>query len=344
MKKLIVMAAAAVLAVGCGNNGYVIEGQMEGAEDQTVYMLNEKAERVDSTELVAGAFKFEGEVEKPALMYLGMDARPFAIVYIEKGTIAVKGSMEDRQSIVVSGTPSNDARTDFNAFQNEFMAGYREAAPEVQDSLVEAYYSNIRERVAQNGDNLFGVKLYLSELSYDATAAEMLEQVEKFSPEMQLTDEVVKLKELATAKANVEVGKPYIEVVQPNMEGEDVALSSVVGEGKYVLLDFWASWCGPCMREVPYLLETYKEYNAKGFEIFGVSFDRDAEAWKKAVESKEMNWIHVSEVNYFDNQAATDYAIRSIPSNFLIGPDGTIVAVNLRGEEVKAKIAELLGE
>lgn len=343
MKKLIVMAAVAMVAVGCGNNGYVINGQLEGAEDQTVYLMNENGEKSDSTEMVAGTFTFKGEVEKPALMYLATE-RPFAIVYIENGTIAVKGSMEDPQSITVSGTTANDARTDFNAFQSEFMAGYREAAIEAQDSLVEVYYSNIRERVAQNADNLFGVKLYLSELSYEATAAEMLEQVEKFSPEMQLTDEIVKLKELATAKANVEVGKPYIEVVQNNMEGEPVALSSVVGEGKYVLLDFWASWCGPCMREVPYLLETYEKYHDKGFEIYGVSFDRDAEAWKSAVNNKGMNWIHVSDVNYFDNQAAKDYAVRSIPSNFLIGPDGSIVAVNLRGEEVQAKIAEILGE
>ena len=343
MKKFIVMAAAAVMAVSCVNNSYVIEGQLEGAEDQTIFLMNEKGEKSDSTAMVAGAFKFEGEVEKPALMYLATE-RPFAIVYIENGTIAVKGSIEDPQSITVSGTTANDARTDFNAFQSEFMAGYREAASEVQDSLVEVYYSNIRERVAQNAGNLFGVKLYLSELSYEATATEMLEQVEKFSPEMQLTEDVVTLKELAEAKANVEVGKPFVEVVQPNMEGEAVALSSVVGEGKYVLLDFWASWCGPCMREVPYLLETYKQYHDKGFEIYGVSFDRDAEAWKSAVENKGMNWIHVSDVNYFDNQAATDYAIRSIPSNFLIGPDGTIVAVNLRGEEVQAKIAEVLGE
>ncbi|MBQ2414579.1 MAG: DUF4369 domain-containing protein, partial [Rikenellaceae bacterium] len=267
MKKFIVMAAAAVMAVSCVNNSYVIEGQLEGAEDQTIFLMNEKGEKSDSTAMVAGAFKFEGEVEKPALMYLAAE-RPFAIVYIENGTIAVKGSIEDPQSITVSGTTANDARTDFNAFQSEFMAGYREAASEVQDSLVEVYYSNIRERVAQNAGNLFGVKLYLSELSYEATATEMLEQVEKFSPEMQLTDEVVKLKELATAKANVEVGKPYIEVVQNNMEGEPIALSSVVGEGKYVLLDFWASWCGPCMREVPYLLETYKQYHDKGFEIY----------------------------------------------------------------------------
>ena len=337
------MAAAAVMAVGCSNNGYVIEGQVAGMEDQTIYLMNDQREAVDSTAMVAGAFKFEGEAEKPAQFYLATD-HPFAIVYVEKGAIAVAGSFEEPQSITVSGTPANDARTAYVAWSSEFMEAYRAATPEEQTAMEEEYYATIRERVDQNAGNLFGVKLYLSELSYGATAAEMLEQVEKFSPEMQLTEEIVKLKELAEAKANVEVGKPFVEVDQPNMEGEAVALSSVVGEGKYVLLDFWASWCGPCMREVPYLLETYKEYKDKGFEIYGVSFDRDAEAWKKAVESKEMNWIHVSEVNYFDNQAATDYAVRSIPSNFLIGPDGTIVAVNLRGEEVQTKIAEVLGE
>jgi thiol-disulfide isomerase/thioredoxin len=343
MKKLFVMAAAAVMAVGCANNGYVIEGQVAGIEDQTIYLMNNQRENVDSTQVVAGAFKFEGVAEKPAQLYLATD-HPFAIVYVEKGAIAVAGSIEEPQTITVTGTPANDARAEYTKWQTTFMESYRAATPEEQTAMEEEYYATIREYVDQNAGNLFGVKLYLSEMSYGATAAEMLEQVEKFSPEMQLTEDVVTLKELATAKANVEVGKPFVEVVQPNMEGEAVALSSVVGEGKYVLLDFWASWCGPCMREVPYLLETYKEYKDKGFEIFGVSFDRDAEAWKKAVESKEMNWIHVSEVNYFDNQAATDYAVRSIPSNFLIGPDGTIVAVNLRGEEVKAKIAELLGE
>lgn len=343
MKKLIVMAAAAMMAVGCSNNGYVIEGQVAGIEDQTIYLMNNQRENVDSTQIVAGAFKFEGVAENPAQLYLATD-HPFAIVYVEKGAIAVAGSIEEPQTIAVTGTPANDARAEYTKWQTTFMESYRAATPEEQTAMEEDYYATIREYVDQNAGNLFGVKLYLSEMSYGATAAEMLEQVEKFSPEMQLTEDVVTLKELATAKANVEVGKPFVEVVQPNMEGEAVALSSVVGEGKYVLLDFWASWCGPCMREVPYLLETYKEYKDKGFEIFGVSFDRDAEAWKKAVESKEMNWIHVSEVNYFDNQAATDYAVRSIPSNFLIGPDGTIVAVNLRGEEVKAKIAELLGE
>ena len=132
---------------------------------------------------------------------------------------------------------------------------------------------------------------------------------------------------------------PFVE------HADRVGLKTVVENpaNKYVLLDFWASWCGPCMAEVPHLKEAYDAYKAKGFEIFGVSLDNNGEAWWKAVEEKGLNWLHVSDLKGWQNAAAADYAVRSIPSNYLIDcATGTIVAVNLRGEEVKAKLAELL--
>ena len=163
MKKLFVMAAAALMAVGCSNNGYVIEGQVAGIEDQTIYLMNDQREAVDSTAMVAGAFKFEGEVEQPAQLYLATD-HPFAIVYVEKGTIAVAGSIEDPQTITVTGTPANDARNAYVAWNIEFMEAYRAATPEEQTAMEDEYYATIREKVAENAANLFGVKLYLSEL------------------------------------------------------------------------------------------------------------------------------------------------------------------------------------
>lgn len=343
MKKLIIIAAAAVAAVGCGNKGYVISGHIDGLEDSVLYIMNAQSENIDSATVANGSFTFKGFAEQPAAVYLRTE-RPFAQIYLENGKITVEGSAEDLRNVAITGTPANDAQTAYNAFEHKFMEEYRAADASQRDSLYEIYYTHLQQLVDANLDNIFGVHLYASELSYEATADEMLAQIAKFSPELQQTPTLVELKELAEAKARVEVGQPYIDIVQNDAEGNPVALSSIVGEGKYVLVDFWASWCGPCMGEVPYLVDTYKTYHDKGFEIYGVSFDKNADSWKDAIADKGMNWIHVSDLNAFTNDAAKDYAVRSIPSNFLISPDGVIIASGLRGEALKEKIAELLAE
>ncbi|MDR2891043.1 MAG: TlpA family protein disulfide reductase [Alistipes sp.] len=121
-----------------------------------------------------------------------------------------------------------------------------------------------------------------------------------------------------------------------------VALSQVVAENEYTLLDFWASWCAPCMGEVPFLTEAYAQYKPKGFEIYGVSYDQDGEAWRAAIADNGMNWVHVSALKGWDCPTAALYGVRSIPRNMLIDKKGNIVAENLRGEALAAKLAELL--
>lgn len=155
---------------------------------------------------------------------------------------------------------------------------------------------------------------------------------------------MVEIKEYVDKKRLTEPGQAYVDFEQPTADGEQLSLKSVIENpaNKYVLLDFWASWCGPCMGEVPALKETYAAYHDKGFEIFGVSLDNNKERWTGAVESNGMNWIHVSDLQGWQNAAAADYGVRSIPANFLIDAEGKIVATGLRGDELKAKVAELL--
>ncbi|MBP5346218.1 MAG: AhpC/TSA family protein [Bacteroidales bacterium] len=138
------------------------------------------------------------------------------------------------------------------------------------------------------------------------------------------------------------IGKKFTNATLHNGRGEKVKLSEAIGKGKYVLVDFWASWCGPCMNEMPYLKECYAKYKDKGFEIVGISLDRNRSAWINAIAQKELTWQHYSDLDQFNNEAAATYEVKSIPWNFLCDPEGTIIAISLRGEALAYKLAEVM--
>ncbi len=138
-----------------------------------------------------------------------------------------------------------------------------------------------------------------------------------------------------------EVGRVAPDFTQQTIEGEDFKLSDL--RGKYVLIDFWASWCGPCRRENPNVVRMYKQYHEKGFEILGVSLDRSKDRWVQAIEKDGLTWPHVSDLKGWSNAVAKQYGITSIPKTMLIGPEGKIVAKNLRGPSLEAKLVELFG-
>lgn len=144
---------------------------------------------------------------------------------------------------------------------------------------------------------------------------------------------------LKTAK-KVDVGKPAIDFVQNDTEGKPVSLSSF--KGKYILLDFWASWCGPCRAENPNVVKAYHKFKDKNFEIIAVSLDDKKELWLKAIKADGLPWIHISDLKGLKNAVAELYDARAVPQNFLIGPDGMILAKNLRGEELEKSLNEFI--
>lgn len=350
MKRTLAFAASLLLLGACSSDGYTIRGKIAGLDNPYVYLLRYtgEVEVIDSAKVTKGDFVFKGKAEQPEVVYLSTDKQqPFVHFFLENGRISVDGALSAPADIAVLGTPSNDIQRAFDEKIAALEEEFAKAGNDMQrDSLRKEYSKLMSDAVEMNRDNIYGVTTFLNNAYAFLSPEEVMEQIALFPAEWQQRRELTELREATERKLRVSAGHPYIDIAAKNADGGEVSLKSVVENrrNKYVLLDFWASWCGPCMGEVPHLKKTYDEFRKKGFEIYGVSFDEDRGDWLGAVEQNDMNWLHVSEVKGFDNQAAKDYAIQGIPSNFLIDGQGTIVAKNLRGEALYEKISELLAQ
>lgn len=152
--------------------------------------------------------------------------------------------------------------------------------------------------------------------------------------------EMKRVQEIESLGSNhLQIGAEAMEIAEPTPQGDTITLSSL--RGKYVLLDFWASWCKPCRMENPNLVENYKKYHEKGFEIYQVSLDKDKASWTAAIKQDGLNWTHVSDLAYWQCKSAQLYKVQGIPANFLLDPEGKIIAKDLRGAALGAKLAEI---
>ena len=352
MKKAFYLAFAAVAMCACNGKGsYTVSGQFQEFESRMIWLISD-GQPVDSAASTDGNFSFKGNCTTPQLAYIAdsrdrRQAGKLCRFILEPGKMQMKKlDMEGQDQYTVTGTLSNDLMAGFTEKSAAFEAEYMNSMdkPEVLESLEGKFTEMQSDAMNGNMDNMFGLYM-LSQMQYEMLPSEVMAALKNFEDGVKASGLYGTLYSTAEKQLKREVGQPYMDFSLPTPDGAMLSAKDVISnpDNRYVLIDFWASWCGPCMGEVPHLKETYAQYKSKGFEILGVSLDRAREPWLNAIGRNEMDWLHISDLKYWNCEAAGIYAVNSIPSNFLIDcKSGLIIATQLRGEALKRKIAELL--
>ena len=210
------------------------------------------------------------------------------------------------------------------------------------DSLGNEQIKLIMEIVRDNRDNQLPVKYIMDamyELGYENLKVALNPKAAYYN-----APELDKAKRLLAGYEKRRPGILFHELEMSDTNDQPVKLSQWVGKGNYVLVDFWASWCGPCLREMPYVIASYNKYHSKGFEVVGVSLDQKKSAWVDAIQQLGLKWQQMSDIKGWKSAAADLYGLTSIPSNVLVDPTGKIIAMDLRGEALMKKLKDIYGE
>ncbi|MDE5707525.1 MAG: AhpC/TSA family protein [Alistipes sp.] len=349
MKKSMSLLLAATALCGCGGNSYTLRGTITPGRTDSVFLHS--IEKRDEPRLAAaavdqqGTFVIKGRIEKPEIVVLNdRYYEPIATIFLEPGEIRLTtGPMGQ---IAVTGTPSNDAYTpvsdSLQMMQGQFLSALESGDMSRVDSLDRVAHDIIRRAMEHNTDNQAGI-FFFSNLFPEMEPDEARATLERFSGKHADHFLLGRIRQAIDAMENTRIGAPYMEIELRDTADEKLALSSLIGPGKWVLIDFWATWCGPCRGEIPHLKQAFEEFGPKGFTIYGVSLDNDREGWKNFVAEQRMEWPNVIGIENGQSAPAVEaYGIRSIPANFLISPEGKIVASGLRGDDLRAKLAELI--
>jgi peroxiredoxin len=340
--------------------GFVITGSIKGLAEKSgvnITELNNPTDTLARGSVSKGIFVLQGTIREPNLVQLNFEgAQKKTVLFIGNEKIAVSGDIVNIQQLEVRGS---SVHNDFIAFQQIFNPLFTrlselntkvssDPAMNRNDTVMINYTAQFK-KIQTAIDKFITEKkssplsafvlVVTSELEQDFAILE--KRYNSLSPEFQkgFYGKIVK-QQIDESKVGA-IGSEAIAFTQNDTIGKPVSLDSF--RGKYVLLDFWASWCKPCRMENPNVVAAYHKFKSKNFTVLGVSLDRAKEPWLEAIKADQLAWTQVSDLKFWQNEVAMKYKVQGIPQNFLIGPDGKIVGKNLRGPQLESKLCELLG-
>ena len=329
-------------AVKSAATEFVINGTVTGyPEGTTVELLNGQTGATEkSTLLKDNKFEFKGKMERPEFKIILFTRQPpYITVFLDNSVVNITGDKATIDKSKITGSASHTAFEQFNNSLEPYQSVFAEGGE--YDSTKTANAMNlIREFVSTHTSSAITP---LAIIRFNQIADDILKTEELYN----LVDTAIKssamgkyiAQQIAEGKVNG-AGTLLPDFSQPDTSGVPVSLSSL--RGNYVLVDFWASWCGPCRQENPNLVAAYNKYKSKKFTVLGVSLDKTKQAWIDAIQMDALTWSHISDLQGWSNSVAQQFQIFSIPQNFLIDPDGKVIGKNLRGAALDRKLAKVL--
>ncbi|MCL2413954.1 MAG: AhpC/TSA family protein [Bacteroidales bacterium] len=365
MKKTLIAALAALIFFACGRETtFTITGTVADTEMEGKFVRLEKIEDrtfvvVDSAQIIDGTYSFTGSVETPFMATLSVGTRSLRSIVLENAKIKVTTDADWRST--VTGTRNNDLLQTFSDSERviqekvtEIVQAFREAQQAGDTELVasltekhreysEQMHKNRLEFIKNNINNFVGHG-QLS-MTYRRLSLEELQEVFANATRQTLqSPKVANAVDRMHILERTQVGQPFTDLRMPDPDGNYIALSDFVGKG-YVMIDFTATWCGPCRVGKPAMIATFNRFKDRGFNIVGVWFDRDHDTWINGMNALNMpDWPQMSDLRFWESEGARLYAISSIPHSVLIDPNGIIIARGLRGDDLDKKLEELLGK